>query len=93
MFMILSLHALQNLLLQAEATKSESVYQFTSDLRSQVVALLHRARELRDTIESPSYMEGNLTSDAILKVSGFHCMGSLLQFSQGLRGCSLSCTC
>lgn len=45
------------MLLQAEATRVESVPRFSRDLKSCVAALLCQARELMTNIESPSLMD------------------------------------
>jgi dynein heavy chain len=43
---------LRNVLLQAEATKVENVRHFSSDLKAEMIAVLHEAQELKTKIES-----------------------------------------
>ena len=54
---------LQNLLFQAEATKSESVHQYSSDLRSLMADIHRQAIELKVHVEAPSLLEGRRASE------------------------------
>jgi len=51
------LRYLKNLLIEAEAAKSENVHQFSTDLRMKVMSLLKEAMEIKTNLESPELLE------------------------------------
>lgn len=52
------LRHLKSALVQAEATKSEGIHRFSSELKSEMVNLLHQGIELKQVIESPAFIDG-----------------------------------
>ena len=61
---------IQNLLLKAEATKSECVYEFSTTLRSQVTKLLSQAMKLKGNIGDVAmlHVDGKNTPEKTLEV-------------------------